>query len=63
MVLRIVTILYVVFRGSFRQLLEFANVHQFDRFGSFFELFSGFVFAILVLSAVGTNTNVNVREN
>ena len=25
--------------------------------------FSGLVFAILVLSAVGTNTNVNVREN
>lgn len=49
--------------GHFVNLLEFANVHQFDRFGSFFELFSGFVFAILVLSAVGTNTNVNVREN
>ena len=58
------SLFYMLFlEGHFVNVLEFANVHQFDRFGSFFEpFFSGFVFAILVLAKTYSNC-VKVREN
>ena len=58
------SLFYMLFlEGHFVNVLEFANVHQFDRFGSFFELFFRFGFCNFSSFAFGTNCTTHVNSS